>query len=477
VSALRIKTLPAAILVALTSSGATAAAPWVADEWQYRVPITVDPTMISGTESLDDFPLLVMLRTPSQADAFAGAKSDGSDLLVTAADGVTVVEREVAEYDSASGFAEIWVRAPSLSPSDREFFLYYGNPDTTLALAPATAWKPEYKAVYHFADDPGAGVLSDSSPAEVDANLDPARLWTAGDVTDGQIGQAWLFNGDTHHVASFMSTQDSSYVMSAWLMNTNRSTDFFLHAQPGFWHTSAQVNDASQQPDYVRQGATVRFFPNPIPINDGYHHFAWVFNHAAQTVDFYFDGVAQAVHSTVPSNLQTLYIGQAINPDGNLIVGILGPRIFNTHDLMTGGGDEYRLHEGVLSGDWILTEVRNQSDHDSYIAVGAQEQQMVTATRRPLQQTRLWARAAPNPFGGRTSIEFALPRPGPVELTIHNVAGRTVARLEGGSLPAGRHVRHWNGKSDSGEAVAAGVYFLRLRAGGSSTAAKLLLMQ
>jgi len=368
---------PVLVLLAFLASplgvSDAAAQAWYDVAWDFRLPITVEPTMIEGDEPFSDFPLLLVLDGTEHAEVFANAKSDGSDLVVTTGDGTTVLEREVAEYDATGQSAEIWVRATALSKTENEFYLYYGNPAAALDPAPLTAWSPDYKAVYHFAEDPGAGTLHDSSADEAHATLDPARLWTSGDVTDGQVGQAWLFNGDTHHVASYMSTQDSSYVLSAWLLNTNRSTDFFIQAQPGFWHTSAQATDQSQQPDYVRTGTTVRFFPDPIPINDGYHHFAWVFDHIAQTVDFYFDGVQQGVHSTVPFDLETLYIGQAINPDGSFIVGILGPRLFNEHDLMTGGGDEFRLHEGVLSGDWILTEVRNQSAPADFLSYGLVE--------------------------------------------------------------------------------------------------------
>jgi outer membrane protein assembly factor BamB len=56
-------------------------------------------------------------------------------------------------------------------------------------------------------------------------------------------------------------------------------------------------------------------------------------------------------------------------------------------------------------------------------------------------------------------LELALPRAGPVDLAVFDVAGRRVATVVHGVLPAGRHRAAWTGAGHS-----AGVYFLRLRA-------------
>ena len=72
----------------------------------------------------------------------------------------------------------------------------------------------------------------------------------------------------------------------------------------------------------------------------------------------------------------------------------------------------------------------------------------------------------PNPFNPATVIGFALRRPGPVNLTVYDVAGRVVKRLVAESYPAGFHEVTWRGDDRSGRQAAAGVYFLRLDADG-----------
>lgn len=80
----------------------------------------------------------------------------------------------------------------------------------------------------------------------------------------------------------------------------------------------------------------------------------------------------------------------------------------------------------------------------------------------------------PNPFTPTTRIRFALAEGTQVSLDIVDVSGRRVRSLVQGALPAGYHVSDWNGKTDRGYEVGAGVYFARLRAGSKELHTKLL---
>ena len=71
-------------------------------------------------------------------------------------------------------------------------------------------------------------------------------------------------------------------------------------------------------------------------------------------------------------------------------------------------------------------------------------------------------RSGPNPFASNTTLRFSLPRPGGATLAIYDVAGRCVATLVDGTLPAGPQGVAWDGRTRSGRAVATGVYLARL---------------
>jgi len=68
----------------------------------------------------------------------------------------------------------------------------------------------------------------------------------------------------------------------------------------------------------------------------------------------------------------------------------------------------------------------------------------------------------PNPFNPSTTIEFALPRSGEVRIDIFNILGRRMRTLVDRVMAPGRHLTTWDGRDDSGEEVASGVYFYRL---------------
>ncbi len=70
---------------------------------------------------------------------------------------------------------------------------------------------------------------------------------------------------------------------------------------------------------------------------------------------------------------------------------------------------------------------------------------------------------SPNPSrGGSVSIGFALARADQVDLRLFDVSGRMVKTLASGSFGAGAHQVTWDGSSDAGGRVPAGVYFYRL---------------
>jgi len=83
----------------------------------------------------------------------------------------------------------------------------------------------------------------------------------------------------------------------------------------------------------------------------------------------------------------------------------------------------------------------------------------------------------PNPFAKSTLVNYELGQPGPVALTVHDVTGRLVRRLEAGPCSAGKHVARWYGTDTRGRMVPAGVYFVRLNAGRETSSRRVVLVR
>lgn len=84
----------------------------------------------------------------------------------------------------------------------------------------------------------------------------------------------------------------------------------------------------------------------------------------------------------------------------------------------------------------------------------------------------------PNPFHGRTEVEFDLPRPGAARVDVFDVSGRRVTTLlRGERLAAGTHRVAWDGRDADAQRVAPGVYFVRMRANEGSVSRKVTLVR
>jgi hypothetical protein len=82
----------------------------------------------------------------------------------------------------------------------------------------------------------------------------------------------------------------------------------------------------------------------------------------------------------------------------------------------------------------------------------------------------------PNPGNPNFHAVFRLPEGGPVVVTVHDLAGRRVALLHEGGLPAGDHEVAWDGRS-GGRVAAAGAYLLRVAGPGGAATARLVLVK
>ena len=87
-------------------------------------------------------------------------------------------------------------------------------------------------------------------------------------------------------------------------------------------------------------------------------------------------------------------------------------------------------------------------------------------------------RAWPNPFHPSTTIPFRLDEAADVSIVVWDVRGRQVRQLVRDRRPAGSHQAVWDGRDDSGRALAPGTYFYRLDVNGrpASRAKKALLL-
>ena len=84
--------------------------------------------------------------------------------------------------------------------------------------------------------------------------------------------------------------------------------------------------------------------------------------------------------------------------------------------------------------------------------------------------------SGPNPFLSETSVALALSARGPVRVSVHDAAGRTVRTLLEGDLGPGRHTLAWAGMDDEGRPAGSGIYYIRVRTPRGETAGPALVL-
>ena len=83
----------------------------------------------------------------------------------------------------------------------------------------------------------------------------------------------------------------------------------------------------------------------------------------------------------------------------------------------------------------------------------------------------------PNPFNPTTTIEYQLQSRDAVELIIFNQLGQRVKTVVNETQRAGLHQARWDGRNESGESVASGLYLYRLKVADFTLVRKMVLLR
>ena len=173
---------------------------WWNEDWAQRTRYALDTTEKGQpiAEAVAGAPLAIRLHSGNFD--FLGAKEDGSDLRVLAADDKTVLAHRLERFDAVNELAVLWVTLPTLLPgSDKNLvYVYAGNTKTKAPEVPAVAGvaDPALKLLVRFDDAGAAGLdsvagLKASTPVtpEVNALLaggarlaGTALVWPASDA-------------------------------------------------------------------------------------------------------------------------------------------------------------------------------------------------------------------------------------------------------------------------------------------------------
>jgi hypothetical protein len=109
---------------------------------------------------------------------------------------------------------------------------------------------------------------------------------------------------------------------------------------------------------------------------------------------------------------------------------------------------------------------------------GKEPPEVTDSAQNPPQPAGFFlAQNYPNPFNASTQIQFRLIRSSQVILDIYNLLGQKIRTLVDEPFNAGEHKIVWNGRNDSGDEVASGVYFYRLKTNFGTVSRKMIMLK
>jgi uncharacterized repeat protein (TIGR02543 family) len=131
---------------------------------------------------------------------------------------------------------------------------------------------------------------------------------------------------------------------------------------------------------------------------------------------------------------------------------------------------------GAFTGDvdWAVVAVEIKPENEIPLTTDSSREKTPAASSVP---TALQLYNYPNPFKAQTNIEYLLPKPGPVRLSIYNLTGQRVRTLVEAMQSAGHNKAQWNGRDDDNRELGSGFYLMQLEAGALRLTRRVVLLK
>jgi biopolymer transport protein ExbB len=186
---MKIKRILTTTLLAAAVSLPTLAHAWWSADFKHRTKVVLNTTA-QGVETKEALSgAVVPVRLHSGNFDFLGAKPDGADLRVVAADDKTPLKFWVERFDGANELAVVWVQLPNTLPgTDKNLiYVYAGNEAAAAEASSPALFDGAMAAAITFAGKPGE--TADDTSAQVKSAAPVAR------ENAGLIGMAAKLDG------------------------------------------------------------------------------------------------------------------------------------------------------------------------------------------------------------------------------------------------------------------------------------------
>jgi hypothetical protein len=342
--------------------------------------VTINQSQVAGGASLTNFPVLFSVTDPNLATLANGGgvgNANGSDILLTASDGMTKLNHEVELYNGATGELIAWVEVPALSASaNTGLYVYYGNAGVANQWNPSGVWTSNHQGVWHLengttlsvADSTGNGNNGSNSGAVAAAgNIDGGAGFNGSSsyITIPSASYGYPVTGNTN---SYVETTEVWFKSAVSGMILGQDDGTAAGSKPGGWVPAMYLDSNGKiRASLYWHGAQALQIVSTASYNDNNWHAAVdVYNDGTETL--YVDGAAvgsQAGSEDSYSSKYQYFLGTGYT--SSWTNGNSGWLYWD------GALDEVRVSNTALAAGWIGTEHNNQSSPATFLTEGAQQ--------------------------------------------------------------------------------------------------------
>jgi enediyne biosynthesis protein E4 len=139
--------------------------------------------------------------------------------------------------------------------------------------------------------------------------------------------------------------------------------------------------------------------------------------------------------------------------------------------------------ESEIKGEYQFTDEKTEPGVTYFYRLqdvqtdGARHEHETIKMKPPMPENFALHQNYPNPFNPATIIRFDIAKKSNISLTVFDLIGRQVNSIFDSELAPGFHSATWNGKNDTGESVASGVYYATLVTPKGRFVQKMLLLR
>jgi hypothetical protein len=140
---------------------------------------------------------------------------------------------------------------------------------------------------------------------------------------------------------------------------------------------------------------------------------------------------------------------------------------------VTSGCWGYDIDDVIMSGYVFRNDLGETHDQ---VCIGSGLEGGLLVLSSPISEFSV-SQSSGNPSSAPAMFSIGLPVDTHVRFTIYDVTGRVIRTLADETMPAGLATLHWDGVSESGEAVPSGIYFYQIIADEHVVTDKLMLLR